>query len=103
MPDSRDVKAVVAVVSNPIGKGDAGIVTEGFYTLDGDTLTMTDRDGIPLRDDNNGERITVRLLPTDNEKTVAKRTTLRLHRAERGDETSSAFNRRIDYGRSGLA
>jgi hypothetical protein len=62
---------------------------EGFYTRDGDTLTMTDRDGVPLRDDNNGERITVRLLPTDNEKTVAKRTTLRLHRAERGDDVAN--------------
>jgi hypothetical protein len=96
-------KAVIVIVANPISKDDRGIVAEGFYTRDGDTLTMTDRDGVPLRDDNNGERITVRLLPNDNEKSVAKRTTLRLYRAERGDETSSAFNRRIDYGRSGIA
>jgi hypothetical protein len=61
MPESRDIRAVVAVVSNPIGKGDTGEVVEGFYTRDGDTLTMTDREGNPLRDDNNGERITVRL------------------------------------------
>lgn len=103
MPDSLEVKSVVAVVSNPIGKEDTGICAEGFYTRDGDTLTMTDRDGRPLRDDNNGERITVRLLPNDNEKSVAKRTTLRLYRAERGDETSSAFTRRIDYPSRGWA
>jgi hypothetical protein len=102
MPESRDVKAVVAVVSNPIGKGDSGQVVEGFYTRDGDTLTMTDRDGVPLRDDNNGERITVRLLPTDNEKTVAKRTTLRLHRAERGDDVAN-FSRVIRYPSRGWA
>jgi hypothetical protein len=29
--------------------------------------------------------------------------TLRLYRAERGDETSSAFNRRIEYGPLGQA
>jgi hypothetical protein len=98
-----DVKAVIAIVSNPVGKNDGGEICEGFYTRDGDTLTMTDRDGIPLRDDNTGERITVRLLPSDNEKTVARRATLRRYRAERGDETSSAFNRRISYGHSGLA
>jgi hypothetical protein len=98
-----DVQAVVAVVSNPIGKNNHGEICEGFYTRDGDTLTMTDRDGNPRRDENTGERITVRLLPTDNEKTVARRTTLRLYRAERGDETSSAFNRRIEYPSRGWA
>jgi hypothetical protein len=96
-------KAVIVIVANPTGKDDRGIVAEGFYTRDGDTLTMTDRDGVPLRDDNNGERITHRLGAGENHVTIAKRTTLRLHRAERGDETSSAFNRRIDYPSRGLA
>ncbi len=91
-----DVKGVIAVVSNPTDKRDGEIVTEGFYTRDGDVITMTDRDGVPRRDDNTGERVTVRLLPTDNEKTVAKRMTIRLYRAERGDEMAG-FNRRIDY------
>jgi len=95
-------KAVIVIVSNPVGKKDAGIVAEGFYTRDGDLLTMTDRDGNPIRDDNTGERVTVRLQPGQDEKAEAKRATLRLHRAGR-DEVSAAFNRRIEYGRSGLA
>jgi hypothetical protein len=99
MPAS--VKAVISVVSNPVGKNDGGEICEGWYTRDGDVITMTDRDGVPLRDDNTGERVTVRLLPSDNEKTIARRTTLRRYRAERGDETSSAFNRPIRYPTAG--
>jgi hypothetical protein len=102
MPESCEVKAVLAVVSNPVSKGDGGIVTEGFYTRDGDTITMTSREGVPLRDDNTGERVTVRLLPTDDEKTVAKRTTMRLYRAERGDDVAN-FSRVIRYPSRGWA
>jgi hypothetical protein len=95
-------KAVVAIVSNPVGKDDRGIVAEGFYTLDGDLLTMTDRDGVPLRDENNGAQITHRLLPGESEKVVAKRLTLRRHREENRDEMAG-FHRWVRYGHSGLA
>jgi hypothetical protein len=63
---------------------------------------MTDRDGVPLRDENNGQRIAMRLLPGENEKAAAKRLTLKVHRAANRDEMGS-FHRRIDYPSRGWA
>jgi hypothetical protein len=99
MPELCEVKAVIATVANPTSKRDGGIVAEGWYKRDGDVLTMTDRDGIPLRDDNTGERVTVRLSPGEDEKMVARKLTMKRYRAARGDDLGD-FNRRIDYGPS---
>jgi hypothetical protein len=63
---------------------------------------MCDRDGVPLRDENNGERIAMRLLPAESEKAVAKRMTLRLHRAANRDEMAG-FGRRLRYPQRGWA
>jgi hypothetical protein len=102
MPESREIKAVIAVVVNPTGKDDPGQCAEGWYFVENGTLTLTDRDGIPLRDENNGQRITVRLLPGESEKTVAKRMTLRQHRAANRDEMAG-FHRSIRYPSRGWA
>jgi hypothetical protein len=95
-------KAVIVIVANPHGADKVGEVAEGFYLRDGDTITMTDRHGTPLRDEDTGGRITHRLAPDENEKTVAKRLTLRLYRAENREDVAG-FGRRIDYGRNGYA
>ena len=100
--ESSDIKGVVVIVSNPTSKNDGGEVAEGWYTLDGDLLTMTDRDGVPLRDDNSGARITHRLANGESDKAVAKRLTLRRYREENRDGMS-AFHRRIEYPSRGWA
>jgi hypothetical protein len=63
---------------------------------------MTDRDGVPLRDENNGARITQRLAPGESDKAVAKRLTLRVYRAANGDPMSG-FHKRIEYPSRGWA
>jgi hypothetical protein len=93
-------KAVIVIVANPCGRNDTGQCAEGFYTLDGDLLTMTDRDGVPLRDENSGARITQRLAQGESDKAVAKRLTLKIHRAANGDEMAG-FNRPIRYPKAG--
>lgn len=98
-----EVKSVVAIVSNPVSKGSTGECAEGFYTRDGDTLTMTNAEGEPLRDDDTGARTTHLLLPGENEKVIAKRLTLKRYRAERGDEMASFHSRPLRYPDRGWA
>jgi hypothetical protein len=98
----REIKRCVAVVSNPVGENDRGEVTESNYFVEGGWLTLCTEDGAPLRDDNTGGRFTVRLEPGDHEQTTAKRLTLRRYRAANREDVAG-FNRRISYGRSGLA
>jgi hypothetical protein len=98
----REVKQCVAVVSNPINDKDRGEVTHGRYFVEGDWLTLCDEAGTPLRSEDTGAWYTVRLEPGDNELTLAKRLTLRHHRAANRDEIAG-WGRRINYGRSGLA
>jgi hypothetical protein len=95
-------KRCVAVVSNPIGKNDTGGVACGNYVLENDTVVLTDEHGEPLRDEDSGARFMHRLERGDNEQTIAKRLTLRHHRAANRDEIAG-WRRRINYGRSGLA
>jgi hypothetical protein len=96
-------KAVIVIVSNPVGKDDTGIVAEGFYTRDGDQITMTDKDGLPLRSEDTGARFTVRLEPGQDEKAEAKRLTLRLHRAANADAMSDFHSRPLRYPDRGWA
>jgi hypothetical protein len=44
-------------------RGDTGEVAQEFYKGTDGTVTMTDEHGEALRDDNSGQRITVRLGP----------------------------------------
>lgn len=96
------IKSAVAIVSNPVNAKDTGEVAQGNYTLENGVLTMTDADGVPLRDENTGGRIEMRLLPGESETVAARRLTLKIHRAANGDQLAG-FHKRIDYGRWGLA
>ena len=91
-----DVKSVVVIISNPVGKGDTGECAEGWYFVENGVLTMTDREGVPLCDEYNGQRIAMRLLAGESEKAAAKRLTLKIHRAASRDEMSG-FHRPIRY------
>jgi hypothetical protein len=103
VPASCDVKAVIAVVSNPIDKRDGVIVTEGWYTRDGDLITMTDIHGEPLRNEDTGARFTQRLEPGQDAVGAAKRLVMRRYRAERGDEMADFHSRPLRYPDRGWA
>jgi hypothetical protein len=89
-------KQVTVITANPTGKGDLGACEVGHYVVENDLITMTDSDGAPLRDANTGERISHRMATNENEKTVAKRLTLKLFRSERGDDMAG-FSRPLRY------
>jgi hypothetical protein len=59
-------------------------------------LTMCDRDGVPLRDENNGRQIAMKLLAGEDEKAAAKKLTLQQHRAANRNEMAG-FGRAIRY------
>jgi hypothetical protein len=99
---TRQIKRCIAVVSNPTGPGDTGEATEACYFIEGEWLTLCDENGLPLRSEDTGGRFTVRFEPGDREQAIAKRLALRRYRAE-NQEDIAGFNRRIVYGRSGLA
>jgi hypothetical protein len=92
-----EVRQVTVITANPTRSDDVGSCAEGFYTIDGDTITMCDSEGVPLRDSNNGERVTARL-SGEPEKVIAKRLTLKRHRAENGDD-ANGFGKVIHYER----
>jgi hypothetical protein len=72
-----EIKPVIAIVANPSRPGDLGQCAEGHYVVANGILTMTDADGKPLRDDNTGRRVELKLLPGDDERAMAKRLTLK--------------------------
>jgi hypothetical protein len=98
-----DVKPVIAVASNPVRKGDGGEAVEGWYVREGDTITICDIAGDPLRNEDTGARYTQRLEPGDVEKVIAARLTLKRHRALRGDEMTSFHSRPLRYPDHGWA
>jgi hypothetical protein len=97
-----EIKSVVVITANPVGEGDPGQCAEGWYVVENGMLTMVNRDGVPLRDNNTGRRFAMGLLPGESEKAAAKKLTLKVHRAARGDDMAG-FHRPIRYGKSGLA
>jgi hypothetical protein len=96
-----DVRSVIVGTRNPLGEGDTGSAEQGWYVVEGDTLTLTTADGVPLRDERTGQRIVHHLLPNENAKGVAKNLTLRRWRASQPDD--NGFNRPIRYSNAGIA
>ena len=97
-----EVQNVTAIISNPSPHDptDVGRCTVGYYVIEGKLLTMTYGDGTPFLG-RSGERITQKLQRDDDPTVIAKRLTLRIHRASRGDGMN--FNRPLVYPRSGVA
>lgn len=98
-----NVKSVTAIISNPSPHDptDRGRCTVGYYVVEGNLLTMTYGDGKPFHG-RGGEKITHRLQAGDDPTVIAKRLTLQIHRASRGDGMGG-FNRPINYRPLGLA
>ncbi|HLG85141.1 MAG TPA: hypothetical protein VKY22_29435 [Bradyrhizobium sp.] len=97
----REIRVVVVTTAKPSGPDDLGQVAEGRYFVENGILTMCNSDSIPLRDENNGQRITSRLLPGESEKAAAKRLTLKIHRA--ANREMSGFHKPIRYPKWGGA
>jgi hypothetical protein len=97
-----EIKSVVVTTAKPSGPGDLGQIAEGFYTVANGILTMCTPDGVPLRDDNTGRQVALRLLAGDDEKDLAKKLTLQQYRAANRDQMAG-FGRTIRYPDRGWA
>jgi hypothetical protein len=89
-----DVHQVTVITRNPLGEDDVGNCEIGFYTVDGDILTLTTAEGVALRDEYTGERITA-YLDGEHPATIAKRIVGRRYRASQPDD--NGFNRPLRY------
>ncbi len=98
-----DVKQVSAIVANPsaLDPNDYGRVTIGYYTIEGDLLTMTDGNGEAIRT-RYGEKTTHKLQAGEEPDVIAKRLTLQIYRRIRGSD-DIGFNRRLVYPKVGFA
>ena len=76
---------------------DPGQISYGYYTIEGDVLTMTDSEK-PVRR-TNGDLVTDRLQPGDDPDAVARRLTKEFRRHIHGDD--AGFNRLLNYKRGG--
>jgi hypothetical protein len=70
--------------------GDAGRVCEGFYVVEDGVVTMTNPDGVPVRDAD-GKRVEHKLAKGETAQKIAGRLTLKIY-FSRQDE-SGDFNR----------
>jgi hypothetical protein len=91
------VKEVVAQL-RPSAPGETGEITIGYYVVDRDKLTMTYPDGEPVDE----YLYRHRLLPNDNEKTIAAMFTKQIRTAAL-DEKVPGFTRSLSYPKLGVA
>jgi hypothetical protein len=89
---------------NPDNPGDQGQVTTGYYTLADGILTMTDSNGVAVRDLNSGEKTTHKIEAGEDPRAIASRLTLKVYRMLRGETAeTTAFNRPLSYPKAGMA
>jgi hypothetical protein len=78
-----------------------GRTTPGFYTLDGNVLTMTDGEGAVVRDRRNGELYQEVLKPDQNPRSVATRLTREIWKANQGGGIPGFYGP-INYSNRGI-
>jgi hypothetical protein len=99
-----EVQYVVVQVKPPSQREPAGAVTYGYFTLDDNLLTMTRSDGLPVRDPVTGQMWTHKLEPGEDAGHLARRLTLKVRRALRGEtEAEERFMRPIKYPKRKVA
>jgi hypothetical protein len=103
MADKPEVFTVFAEVRRPRGPSDPGAAVEGCYVVVDDVVTLTDRQGSPVRD-GNGKAYTKKIENGDSAKTVAARLTKDFRLALRGrDGRVNGFDKPIVYPKFGVA
>jgi hypothetical protein len=100
MSDKPEVYRVIVQI-RPRAGDDPGQVTNGYYTLDGQVLTMTDGDGRPVRR-RNGEQYIHRLQEGEGAAAVARRLTREVRLMARGETGVAGFHRKLRYDIGGI-
>ena len=97
-----EVRRVTVQLSAPSGD-DPGRITYGYFIVEGNTLTMTDGDGTPVRQPTTGDLFTAQLRDGLDADAVARNLTARVWRSLHGREGAAGFNRRLNYQQTGVA
>jgi len=90
-----DVKSVAVSVGSRTGPDDPGRATVGYYVLDGDVLTMTDGNGVPVRRRYGGDLYRHTLQEGEDASVIGSRLTLCIWRTNTGGDMRGGFNRRL--------
>ncbi len=78
--------------------GDAGRIEVGHYVVDGETVTLTDQNGTPIKSGRIQLGFTAKTGVEEDHAQVARRLLWRRYRATK---SGSDFNRRLDYPKRG--
>lgn len=98
-----EVKSVIVELRGPGGER-LGRTTEGYYTVDGGTLTMTYANGDPVLNDNGIPAFRRSLQAKEYPPAIACVLTHQVRRYLLGaNEESDAFNRPLTYQNLGVA
>lgn len=89
-----EIKSIIAYIG-------PNQITEGFYTLNGDTLTMVHADGNAVRMAD-ASAVTHIIKPSDNVEAIAKMLTKKIRTHFRG-ELVEGFSRNLEYPSQGVA
>jgi hypothetical protein len=100
--DKPEVKIVVVQISRPSPTNPNGVSGEGRYIVADGHVTLTDRDGKPVRD-KDGKICSQKLNEGDNPRVIAGRMTKNFRAVLRGDKkpgSVSGFSQPIYYPKS---
>src|SRR5262249_15930986 len=91
-----EVREVIVIIKPPKGNF-RGQVTYGWYTLQDDVVTLTDREGNPAGEET-GSKFTHKLAPAEDTRAVACKLTKELRLVLRGNSAPVAgFEGQINY------
>jgi hypothetical protein len=90
-----EVRQVTVTIKPPKGSY-PGQVTYGWYTLQDDVVTLTDREGNPAGEET-GRKFTHRLAPGEDARAIACKLTKELRLALRGNSAPAGFDGPINY------
>jgi uncharacterized protein YxjI len=79
--------------------GFPGVSAEGKFVVNGDTVTLTDAAGVPVKNVH-GKVYSRKLNPDESPVVIARRLTKEFHSARRGKDRLD-FNRALHYKRDG--
>jgi hypothetical protein len=93
-----EVRHTFITISRPMRDGDTGKIEEGCYTLEGDTVTLTDQEGKPLVSGRLQTGYAGKIGPGETPEHAASRLLWRKYRATKG---GSDFNRPLVFPKEG--
>ena len=93
----REIKTTYITIARPMA-GDAGTIEPGHYTIDGDTVTLTNAEGVPITSGRMQIGYSAKIGDGETQAQVANRLLWRRYRATK---SGTDFNRPLQYAKTG--